>query len=307
MNKIKISVKRPETIYYGETQCQAYKRDGNSCGNWAYYSQDGQYLCGVHSKENMRQQLPTNPHKNEMKQAQMQADMKVIQQYALDNKTKGLKGSVTCYHMRMMKPVENKTGFLNIFPNFKHGSRTDGLGMPSLSPMSMGPINHSQPSLPPAMNLENMHQGNKCFPNEVNPDGQPNQQYYASRLAMYQDEIPHRHKESSDHKNAPIYSVWVTKCGQELHLSYIESRQIYCHFYEQFALKSPDFHKLKQMIDDGYNLQICGYDAYVPTKSLDEHYLDPSRPFGHEMVLYTLLTIEPPQYPWSKYQTLSFT
>jgi len=293
-------------IYHGESQCQAHKRDGGVCTNKAYYSQYGQYLCGVHSQESVRLKLPINPHKNEIKQVQVDANMKEVDRQALDNKTHGQKGVVTCYHMRMMKPIDNKMGFLNVFPNAKHGKRTDGLGMSSLSPMKMGSIDHGQPNLPPAMNLENMHQGNKVFPSEVGDDGQPTAQFYENRLVMYRDPIPHRHKDSSGHKNIPVYSVWVTQQGQELHLSYIESRQIYCHFYEQFALKSIDFHKLRQLISNGYNLQICGYDAYVPTGDMDVHYLDSSRPFGHEMVLYTLLMLEPRQYPWRKYQTLNF-
>jgi hypothetical protein len=89
--------------------------------------------------------------------------------------------------------------------------------------------------------------------------------------------------------------VWIDTEGHELHLSYIESRQIYCHYYEQFALASPDFHHLKQLLADGVNLQICGYDAYQPSGTPDTHYLDPSRPFGHELVLYTMSTTEPDQ------------
>lgn len=80
--------------------------------------------------------------------------------------------------------------------------------------MVMGPIKHNQPGLPPALNLENMHQSNKAFTSEIGPDGNPNQQFYSTRLAMYQDPVPHRHKESSGQKNAPMYSVWVKKDGQ---------------------------------------------------------------------------------------------
>ena len=119
------------------------------------------------------------------------------------------------------------------------------------------------------------------------------------------DPIPHRHKETSERKNAPVYSVWIDPEGHELHLSYIESRQVYCHFYQQKALLLPEFQRLQALLDDGYNLQICGYDAYQPTRPLEEHYLDPSRPFGHELVLYTLLTESPP-YPWQIHQTLVF-
>jgi hypothetical protein len=43
----------------------------------------------------------------------------------------------------------------------------------------------------------------------------------------------------------------------QLHkLTYIESRQFYCNFYERFALKDENFRKLKQMLKDGMNLQV---------------------------------------------------
>ena len=104
-------------------------------------------------------------------------------------------------------------------------------------------------------------------------------------------------------------------------------------------------------MDQGYNLELCGFDAYpiqndieekskLPksTKSakskvaksakneeedsnanantnanteteeltIEDHYLDSSKPFGHELVLYTMLTINPENYPWRKYKTEDF-
>lgn len=62
------------------------------------------------------------------------------------------------------------------------------------------------------------------------------------------------------------------------------------------------FKKLKKYIDNGLNIQILGYDGYPVEKSLYEHYLDESKPFGHELVLYSMLTVETPSdYPWNKY------
>lgn len=42
-----------------------------------------------------------------------------------------------------------------------------------------------------------------------------------------------------------------------------------------------------------HNLRICGYDAYEVKENMkieeyEECYLDISRPFGHELVLYTM-------------------
>ena len=295
------------SIYYGEQPCQAIKGSGQSCTNRAYYRSliGDQILCGVHSQRIPREELPVNPHKKAIIQDQLAQHQRSVEEQATINRDQHRPGQIINYHMRMMHPVELKPGYLNIFPNFKHGGRKDGLGMPSLSPMSMGPIEHHQPGLPPARNLEDLHQSNKAFPSEVDALGQPTPAFYQTQLAMYQDPIPHRHKEASLKKNVPLYSVWKTKEGRELHLTYIESRQVYCHYYEQFATRSPDFRHLQQLIKDGYNLQICGYDAYVPTRTMEEHYLDPSRPFGHELVLYTMLTMSPEEYPWHKHTTLT--
>lgn len=76
------------------------------------------------------------------------------------------------------------------------------------------------------------------------------------------------------------------------------------------------FLMIKKMLTDGYNICICGYDAYDPVTSDNRHmniadiiehaYLDASRPFGHELVIYTLLALEPSAYPWTKYTTEVF-
>lgn len=300
-----------KVVYYGEHPCQAFKRDGKACRNKAYYQANKQYVCGVHSQKGQRRDLPKNPQARNNREKELEEHKKGVKVVAEQNQAAGRAGHVTCLKMRMRHAVEFTTGYQNVFPNYNHGSRSDGLGMPSLSPMSMGPIEHKQPGLPLALNLENLHQSNKVFPDEVDADGQPTAQFYETQLAMYQDPVPHRHKETSHRQNKPLYSVWVTNDGQTLHLSYIESRQIYCHFYEQHAIKSSDLHKLRDMVGQGYNLQICGYDAYVPqigvdglAKSLEKHYLDSSRPFGHELVLYTLLTLDPADYPWRKHCTI---
>jgi hypothetical protein len=48
-------------------------------------------------------------------------------------------------------------------------------------------------------------------------------------------------------------------------------------------------------------LEIVGYDAFEPTSPLETHYKDQTRPFGHELVLYSLLKDE---RPWQAFTTL---
>jgi hypothetical protein len=41
-------------------------------------------------------------------------------------------------------------------------------------------------------------------------------------------------------------------------------------------------------------------------QKIEEHYCDMSKSFGHELVLYTMLTHKPNEYPWKKYKTFDF-
>lgn len=214
--------------------------------------------------------------------------------------------------MHMMRNPGFVSGYMNIFPNFNHGNRKDGLGLPSLSPKAIGPVDHKQPGLPIALNLENFHQGNKVFRDEIDQNGNPTKDFYDTRIAMYQDPIPHRHKDnaktSSGNKNIPIFSVWITPDGKENRIDYFTSRQFYCTFYERATLNNPDYQDLMKKLEDGYSLRICGFDAYpIPAKSsIEDCYKDISLPFGHELVLYTMLTEDPKMWPWKKYQTFNF-
>jgi hypothetical protein len=305
-------------VYYGETQCTGKKKDGLPCQNFAYYSQAGLTVCGVHSKESLRQKLPNNPNKKQIV-AQTAADhAKSIEDMAALNKANGIKGHVVCYKMAMMKNPGYVKGYLNVFPNYKHENRKDGLGLPSLSPKSIGPIDHKQPGLPIALNLENFHQGNKVFPSEVDiVTGEPTKEFFDTQMAMYQDKIPHRHKDAassnanstnSTNKNIPSYSIWVTPDGIKNKINYFTSRQFYCTFYERSVLKDPAYLDLLNKINDGYCMRIIGFDAYevLPHQSLEDCYKDITRPFGHELVLYTMLTSEPKTWPWRKYKTFVF-
>lgn len=126
---------------------------------------------------------------------------------------------------------------------------------------------------------------------------------------MYQSTIPYRHKydrkvlkKMNNNINIPLFSAYYTKDGAEKRLTYLECRYFYYHYYERLAKQTKDFKTLKKMIQDGYNLNIVGYDGYTVTKSLWDMYIDTSKPFGHEIVLYCLLIEDDPsQYPWNQY------
>jgi hypothetical protein len=310
------------TVYFGETTCVVSKRDGTPCGSKAYFTKNatGECVCGKHAKKTERTQLPKNPDAAANKQAEIDVHRTTCDAAAANNLSVGKKGQVSCAKMRMMAAVELVPGFINIFPNFLHKNRKDGVGLPSLSPKAIGPVAHGQPGLPDSLNLENFHQGNKVFPSEVetDPDNgnrKPTAAFYELREKMYLDKEPHRHKQTATsavtktgrkNKNIPLFSVWIDKDGTEHQIDYFTSREFYCHFYERATVANPDYQLLVDKINSGHNLRIVGYDGYAVTKTLEEHYCDTSRPFGHEMVLYAMLTAKPDEWPWRKHKTFDY-
>jgi hypothetical protein len=165
--------------------------------------------------------------------------------------------------------------------------------------------------LPPAESIENYHQFAKVFEREIpsNVTGitkeplYPSQEFWVKLAAGYKDKVPHRHKFpdiKQKNKNVPLFSLRSDSKGQWKKYSYVESRVFYCQMYEKRAPQTREFQELKRRLQEGYNLEILGYDAYPITQTLLQHYQDPTRPFGHELVLYCLLTIEDPKdFPWN--------
>lgn len=318
-----------EVVFYGEKDCGKVQGNGKVCPNKAYYKRGNALYCGVHSRlMKDRKELPKNPDAANLAQDRLAQHRRSIEEAQIRNQRGGLKGSVRCAKLRMMKNPELADGWLNVFPNFKHQNRKDGFGCKSLSPKALGPVVHKQPGLPDALSIENYHQFNKVFSTEVDENGNPTPAFYAAREKAYLDAEPHRHKFSAEqmkavaskdssatkNKNVPLYSIHKDDAGNELRFTYVESRAFYCKQYERLACRTPDFQVLKDKLAEGVNLCIVGYDAYavhldcestVPTQNivsdaLYKSYLDDRRPFGHELVLYSLLTLEhPDDYPWN--------
>ncbi len=323
-----------EKVFYGSRKCQAINKSKNiPCNNGAYYEQNGKYLCGMHSDKAKRTILPKDKNASLIKEELIFKHNISVDKYAKTNREKGEMGEVVCYKMGMMKNVPLVKGYLNVFPNNKHQNRIDGFGCCSLSPMRLGPVKHRQPDLPDSLTIENYHQFNKVYPNELDEDENILPIFYERQLKAYQDEVPHRHKFDSkemsklrkeidgENINQPSFSLHKTLDGEERRFTYVESRYFYCKAYEILAPQTDDFIRLKDKIEDGVNIIICGYDAYPITKSLYdrdskeslqgkslrailyEHYCDPVKAFGHELVLYTLLTVDDEnEYPWNVYR-----
>jgi hypothetical protein len=327
-----------QIIYYGELRCQGKLASGKNCKNGAYYFYNNLYLCGVHSKSNQRTELPkqNKEEKEEKQKEEYKQKLEVINKIQYDNFINKCKGRILICRLGMMKKPSHFYGYLNVYPNEKDGGRKDGFGCPSLSPKVIGPVNHGQPNLPPSKNLENFHQSNKVFREEVDEFKNPTSLFYENRLRFYLDNEPHRHKYTSasrqdksliyrgtkENPNIPFYSLWVDKTGKEHRLTYVESRQFYCNFYERAVSLDKSFLYLKDLVDKGLNIVIYDYDGYGMNTSFErrnEHdtsycmmyniekdYLDSRSPYGHGKVLYAMLMLKPEQYPWIKYKTFDF-
>ncbi|MBL4898273.1 MAG: hypothetical protein JKX76_01370 [Colwellia sp.] len=318
-----------ETPFHGETICQmTTKSTGNPCNNNAYFSIPSisadvvtSYVCGIHSKKlkNIRIELQKNPNSRRRRlEIEAQYEIEVEDQAELNRKA-DIRGSLFCSKLRMMKKPYHITGVRNVFPNFKHGVRSDGFGCKTLSPKDMGPVVISQDSKNDIFshNIENFHQFNKFF-----QEKETFEEFVETRINGYNDTFPHRHKFKGvgNQPTCALFPCKNTPPGRDMYpgfieYNYIESRFLYCHYYEEIAQSLPEFIVLKEMLDNGYNLQIIGYDGFDVgidefqdgscTENIEilwQHYLNGSRPFGHELVLYTLLMIEDrTNFPWNRY------
>ena len=302
---------KPAYTYAGEHPCC-------ECGGKAYYyigaDTNKKLYCSRHGPKPYRIALPKRSY-DERAFAGVSAAKEHEKTIEPARRTDGKPGAVTLQRMFMMKALMFHTGCVMILPNNRHGKHfMAAFDCCELSPMRLGPVAHGQPGLPPARNIENFHQGSKCYREEMDDKGWPSKLYAANRLAFYNDPEPHRHKydkgSNKDNKNIPEFFVWIDKVGKEHHLSYVESRQFYCTFYERLASARPEFKRLQKMLADGYNIEICGYDAHPfdPVLEAEAAYMDPSLPFGHERVLAVMLanSDKPELFPWRKHKTFDF-
>lgn len=191
-------------------------------------------------------------------------------------------GNIIVSKMRMMRKPELISGYMNIYPNY---------------------------------NLENFHQTAKIWSFELDDKGNILPEIQAMRITDYRSDIPRRHKydrkvlQQYGNANVPLFSVYYDDDGYERRYQYLEARYFYCYFYNILARLTQAWIKLVDLHNKGYNLNIVGYDGYpiqIPKNSslqeiLWNCYNDTTRPFGHELVLYTMLMLEN-DFPWERYR-----
>ena len=330
INKNFDSEKNNVLPYYGEASCCARKKkDAKPCENNAYYwvrnsmTKKLEWFCGVHSSVSNRGKLEPNPDAEKNLADMLAARELKAEEEAAKNRSEKKEGHVIVTKIvGMMSKPTHTDGYRSVFPNYKQQNTRYGFGCARLSPKSLGPVEHGMPAqiLPAARSIENYHQFAKHWPFELDDHGKIKEEYMEKRREAYRSEVPERHKykreflkaqaQSADgNANVPAFSAFYHReTGEERRYNYIECRYFYCHWYERLADKEQDMKTLRQWIKDGYNLNIQGYDGFAledekyAGMTLYDHYLDGSKPFGHELVLYSMLVVkEPEDYPWNRY------
>lgn len=103
---------------------------------------------------------------------------------------------------------------------------------------------------------------------------------------MAHDPKPHR-RAVPKAKGTTICAYWDGHL-----LSYLDSRLIYCELYSNLVRNTAEFQELVRMRNSGMNLQIIGYDGQdlpIDNEHMRQACLDPTKPFGHELVLCCML------------------
>ena len=294
------------------------------------------------STKKQRSKLIVDPQKNEKRRLELARWKVDVEEVATVNQANNRKGHVRVGKLRMMRAPPHVAGYLKVFPNYRHGKRVDGFGCKTLSPKDLGPVEHGMLGWPDAKNLENYHQGAKIFLNEVIVNEEPysskekkmadsllDLQYTVLpdaielRKKMYEDPIPYRHKfkypamkklvVDSTNLNKPLFSLFYHQYveGKQRRFTYLQCRYFYCHWYEILTRHNAELEVLLHKIKLGYNLHLLGYDGREVERlsakeslgdCLYRYYLDESKPYGHELVLYTLLVLpESKEYPWNRF------
>lgn len=89
-------------------------------------------------------------------------------------------------------------------------------------------------------------------------------------------------------RGKPLYWQWN---GQRL--DELAARRLYSRLYAENVVRSDAYCEIKVLVSEGFNLQLFGYDCYdhiEQGRSLLECMQDLDARYGHEFVLYGLLT-----------------
>ncbi len=293
-------------VYYAEVNCENEK-----CKNKAYVESEKKYYCKVHCKNGTA--LPKRP-KTEVVALNIkrEEDRRLCEDKAqIKNVEKGRKGKVKMTRLTMVKGWDYKEGYFPIFPNYRQ-ARTDGLSMQSLSPFKLGPVIINDELR--CETLEIYWQYSKVYESEISARDEVLDIFFEKRKKFFKYRIANavewkkmKTLKKGPEPEIPIFALHELN-GKEKRYDYVSSRYFYCTYYAALAEKENDLAKLRTMMDEGLNIQLVGYDSFDLDKNDSEEialykaFKNSSFHFGHEAVLYCLLTLNPKNYPWVVYK-----
>lgn len=155
-------------------------------------------------------------------------------------------------------------------------------------------------SAPPAKRFENLWQYSKVYPDQVNREGNPTNEWFWWRREGFYNNRAVRYPKG---KGAiPLYSIYPqsydNRCTE--HLGYIEARKkVYASEYAKNVVNTQSYNRLQGVYQysnglsgNRGNLILLDYDAYdheVLGMSLIDVINNPDRKMGHAFVLMMML------------------
>lgn len=164
----------------------------------------------------------------------------------------------------------------------------DSMMAHGLSPFYLGPINCYDGLT--ASCVENAWQYAKVYDGMIDSNGNPTNLYFDWRDNGFQKEKASRYPMGKG--IAPLYSYW--KIGNYYYkLDYIQSRKlIYIPIYAKAVVKTDAFARLKDLVNQGYNLALSDFDGYnndAFNLNMKQVVNNTKKIMGHTFVLKMLL------------------
>lgn len=219
--------------------------------------------------------------RNKLLDTQHKKSIKKVQE---KNKKRGKKGKIAVDKLPFWKGPGDK-----IWPKM-YGYRninccSSGKAFSCLSPMKLGPIKEKGLV---SENLENFWQFSKVWKEDLDEEGNIKDEFYKRRKKAFSDKKATRHVPGKKGQYCE-FVLW----GEERLDFYEAKKKIYCKLYEKYATKTSAFKELLGMIEEGYNIQILGYDGRdikdISTFPYEKELRNKEYIFGHEIVLAYLL------------------
>lgn len=264
------------------------------------------------------------PVKNE----EMEAHKKSVQDAKEANVKLGIPGKVTCgfiphKEVKGSKKWPKKAGYKNI--------NVTGGFMKTVVPHNLGPVAYPvhDPTgkiLSSAKNFFNFWQAAKVFDYELQvPIGVPqfgeggfqmrseyiSPSYWTERERLHNLDTPTRKLKSDFKKGDPKPRV-VCYIFDNALKSEAEARIYYCHIYSALVTATGGYKDLKVKLTEGYNVQIVGHkgrdldeldniiDFNILYQKWSGYLMDIEKPFEHEMILTCMcMMLDPRYFPWN--------